>query len=138
MNFKFQWWNFNLTKLIYIAPMQLPPFRRRRMKVQRKNVVISQLFKSLTLVFTCILKCTFSANFQSHLYRMCWFYLNIASFIFFFFHPRFIPRTKFILGESGSMVMNFVLKFCGQEFLRKQNVFVVVHCGNTCNNMMYV
>lgn len=84
MNFKFQWWNFNLTKLIYIAPMQLPPFRRRRMKVQRKNVVISQLFKSLTLVFTCILKCTFSANFQSHLYRMCWFYLNIASFIFFF------------------------------------------------------
>lgn len=43
----------------------------------KKNVVISQLFKGLTLVLTCILKCTFNANFQIHLYRMCCFFFLI-------------------------------------------------------------
>lgn len=104
----------------------------------KKNVVISQLFKGLTLVLTCILKCTFNANFQIHLYRMCWFFFfNFASVIFF--HLWFyIQRTKFILGESVSIVMNFILKILQTRILRNQSVFVVIHfiCGKTCNNII--
>lgn len=104
----------------------------------KKNVVISQLFKGLTLVLTCILKCTFNANFQIPLYRMCWFFfLNFASVIFF--HLWFyIQRTKFILGESVSIVMNFILKILQTRILRNQSVFVVIHfiCGKTCNNII--
>lgn len=104
----------------------------------KKNVVISQLFKGLTLVLTCILKCTFNANFQIHLYRMCWFFfLNFASVIFF--HLWFyIQRTKFILGESVSIVMNFILKILQTRIFTESkcvccNTFI---CGKTCNNII--
>lgn len=65
----------------------------------KKNVVISQLFKGLTLVLTCILKCTFNANFQIHLYRMCLFFFLILHQSFFFIYD-FIFKEQNLFWEN--------------------------------------
>lgn len=87
--------------------------------------------------FTAVQRPDFSAHLYFEMYIQCQlsnsplqnvliFFFNFASVIFF--HLWFyIQRTKFILGESVSIVMNFILKILQTRILRNQSVFVVIH-----------
>lgn len=89
---------------------------------------------SAHLYFEMYIQCQLS---NSPLQNVLIFFFNFASVIFF--HLWFyIQRTKFILGESVSIVMNFIFKILQTRILRNQSVFVVIHfiCGKTCNNII--
>lgn len=78
---------------------------------------------SAHLYFEMYIQCQLS---NSPLQNVLIFFLNFASVIFF--HLWFyIQRTKFILGESVSIIMNFILKILQTRILRNQSVFVVIH-----------
>lgn len=78
---------------------------------------------SAHLYFEMYIQCQLS---NSPLQNVLIFFFYFASVIFF--HLWFyIQRTKFILGESVSIVMNFILKILQSRILRNQSVFVVIH-----------